>query len=244
MPPHEQPTHIDARAAFDELARLPLRDETLDSVLQRVAELAKRVVPGAGEVSVTLLSDGTATTAASSGRLAADLDETQYDAGRGPCMEAAAAGEMVEVPDFTAETRWPELAAAATQRGVGGSLSVPIPGQVQLQVAVNVYSRETHAFDHGARDIARTFASYAAVAVANMHLYEDTRALAENLQAAMDYRAVIEQAKGVLMSQHRISAAEAFDLLSAASQRSNRKLRDIAAAIVAGIEDGSARPPV
>ena len=77
-----------------------------------------------------------------------------------------------------------------------------------------------------------------------MHPSENTRLLAENLQKAMEYRAVIEQATGIGLSQQRISATEAFDLLSAASQRSNRKLRDIAAAIVAGIEEESGRPPV
>jgi GAF domain-containing protein len=238
VPPQDLPPPGDARAAFEELARLSLRDESLDTVLQRVSELAQRSIPGAAEVSVTLIRGKEATTAAFSGRLAAELDETQYHAGRGPCMEAAVVGELVEVPDFHEETRWPELAAAALKRGLRGSLSVPVPVQVQVQGAVNIYSAETHAFDDAGREMARTFASYAAVAIGNMHLYENTRMLAENLQKAMEYRAVIEQAKGIIMSQRRISAAEAFELLSTASQRSNRKLRDIAAAIVEGIEEG------
>lgn len=226
------------REAFQELARLPLRDESRDA-LQRVAELARRAIPGADEVSVTLVSRNEATTAAFTGRLAAELDGTQYDAGRGPCIEAAVGGEAVEVPDFGLEYRWPELAAAAVERGLHSSLSTPVPVQVPVQGAVNVYARERHAFDGKGRELARTFASYAAVAVANTHLYEDTRSLAENLQKAMEYRAVIEQAKGILMGQRRISAAEAFQLLSSASQRSNRKLRDIAVAIVDGVEGGS-----
>ena len=238
MPPQDLPPPGDARAAFEELARLSLRDESLDTVLQRVSELAQRSIPGAAEVSVTLIRGKEATTAAFSGRLAAELDETQYHAGRGPCMEAAVVGELVEVPDFHEETRWPELAAAALKRGLRGSLSVPVPVQVQVQGAVNIYSAETHAFDDAGREMARTFASYAAVAIGNVYLYENTRMLAENLQKAMEYRAVIEQAKGIIMSQRRISAAEAFELLSTASQRSNRKLRDIAAAIVEGIEEG------
>jgi hypothetical protein len=65
-----------------------------------------------------------------------------------------------------------------------------------------------------------------------MHLYASTREFADHLHIAMRSQAVIEQAKGILMSQRRCDAAEAFDLLAAASQRSNRKLRDIAQAIV------------
>jgi AmiR/NasT family two-component response regulator len=76
-----------------------------------------------------------------------------------------------------------------------------------------------------------------AVSVRNMHLYETTRELAEHLDIAMRTRAVIEQAKGILMSQRRCDAIEAFNLLAAASQRSNRKLRDIAQSIVDGVSD-------
>jgi GAF domain-containing protein len=236
-PDDRRPSSIDAREAFEELARLSLRDESMDTVLQRVAELAQRSIPAAAEVSVTLVSEKQATTAAFSGRLAAELDATQYDIGHGPCIEAAVGGQAVEVLDFTVDTRWPDLASAAVERGLYSSLSTPVPVQVQVQGAVNIYAREPRAFDDEAREMARTFASYAAVAVANMHLYENTRLLAENLQKAMEYRAVIEQAKGILMNQHRITAAEAFVLLSTASQRSNRKLRDIAAAIVEDLEE-------
>jgi AmiR/NasT family two-component response regulator len=70
-----------------------------------------------------------------------------------------------------------------------------------------------------------------------MHLYETTRQLAENLDLAMQSRAAIEQAKGILMSERRCDAGEAFDILAAASQRSNRKLRDIAQAIVDGVTE-------
>jgi hypothetical protein len=74
-----------------------------------------------------------------------------------------------------------------------------------------------------------------------MHLYASTRELADHLHIAMRSRAVIEQAKGILMSQRRCDAAEAFNLLAAASQRSDRKLRDIAQAIVDGVA-GSGLP--
>jgi AmiR/NasT family two-component response regulator len=57
----------------------------------------------------------------------------------------------------------------------------------------------------------------------------------------MESRAVIEQAKGILMSTHRIDADTAFDLLRGRSQASNRKLRDVAADIVNGTTgDGDA----
>ena len=55
----------------------------------------------------------------------------------------------------------------------------------------------------------------------------------EQLHKAMETRAVIEQAKGVIMHSMGCSADAAFAVLVAASQRENRKLHDIAATIAA-----------
>ena len=56
--------------------------------------------------------------------------------------------------------------------------------------------------------------------------------LIAQLQEAVATRDVIGQAKGILMATESISADEAFAILSRASQRENRKLRDVAAEIV------------
>ena len=53
-----------------------------------------------------------------------------------------------------------------------------------------------------------------------------------NLQGAFGRRAVIEQAKGILMARHSTSADKAFEMLREHSQRNGRKLADVAAAVV------------
>ena len=63
---------------------------------------------------------------------------------------------------------------------------------------------------------------------------EGCRRLIEQLWAALDSRAVIDQAKGLLMAAHGCSADEAFATLCAASQRENRKVRAIATAMGEG----------
>ncbi|MDT7569857.1 MAG: hypothetical protein QOE05_31 [Actinomycetota bacterium] len=223
---------VDAQAAFDELARIVLSDQTMDGLLQRVAELAKGVVPGASEVSITLVSKDKATTVVATGQLATALDERQYEDETGPCLDAAQGGSVASIPDMRGETRWPRFSAAAVEAGALSSLSTPIPLQQYANAALNMYGAETGAFDDEAIALAQSFASYAGVALANMHLYESTRTLAEQLQAAMESRAVIEQAKGVLMGQRRCTAEEAFDILVKLSQQSNRKLREVAQALV------------
>jgi AmiR/NasT family two-component response regulator len=84
--------------------------------------------------------------------------------------------------------------------------------------------------------LAQTFAGYAAVALANAYLYYSTADLARHLQTAMTSRAVIEQAKGIIMAERRCTADEAFAFLTAVSQETNRKVRDVAATLVAGIQ--------
>jgi GAF domain-containing protein len=226
---------IDALDAFAELGRVSFENTSMDALLQRVAELAKEVIPGVAEASVTIISNDKAGSAAYTGRLALDLDETQYGRGYGPCLEAAVGEEIREIVDARTETRWPQYTEVAVERGSLSSVSVPVPVRSGLHGGLNLYAREAGAFDDDARDVACTFASYAAAVLHNLHLYETTRDLAENLDTAMRSRAVIEQAKGILMSQRKCDATEAFGLLAEASQRSNRKLAHIAQAIVDGV---------
>jgi GAF domain-containing protein len=223
---------VAAQVAFDELARLVLSDHTMDGLLQRGAELAKSVVAGATEVSVTLVGKDRASTVVTTGPLATALDERQYEADAGPCFDAAQGGEVACITDMRSETRWPQFTAAARAAGAWSSLATPIPLQHYANAALNLYGTEPDAFDEEAQAIAQSFASYAGVALANMHLYESTRTLAEQLQTAMESRAVIEQAKGVLMAQQSCSADEAFNILVKLSQQSNRKLREVAQALV------------
>ena len=58
----------------------------------------------------------------------------------------------------------------------------------------------------------------------------------DNLHLALTSQPVIEQAKGILMARHNCGPDQAFRLLAQASQRQNRKLRDIAAAVVTSVQ--------
>jgi AmiR/NasT family two-component response regulator len=54
----------------------------------------------------------------------------------------------------------------------------------------------------------------------------------QNLQGAFGRRALIEQAKGILMARHSTTADQAFEMLRAHSQHNGNKLADVAAAVV------------
>jgi len=224
---------LEASEAFGRLARLRLADHTLDDVMELVASLAKRTLPGASEVSVTFISDGRAVTAAYTGPLAISLDEIQYDKGYGPCLDAASNSTTISITDMTTEDRWPAYVPEAVKAGALSSLSVPVPVQQEVTAALNIYATTPHAFDDESVANAEKFASYAAVAIGNAHLFSTTAAVAAQMREAMLSRAVIEQAKGILMAVHSCDADAAFAILTKESQHKNRKLREVAADIVA-----------
>ena len=226
----EKPQPANAAEALERLGRLSLRELSMDSLLQMVADMAKTVMPGNPEASVTLLVKDRPTTVASTGQLAVELDETQYERGHGPCLHAARTGELTEIPDTRTADRWRDYTRRAVAAGNLSSLSIPllIDEDEQVSGAMNIYAREPHAFDEDSRSVARAFGPYAAVATGNMHAYQSARGMADNLQAALESRAVIDQAKGILIERHKLTADQAFQLLAQASMGANRKLRDVA----------------
>ena len=218
--------------AFAELGRIKLADTDIDSILQKIAELAQRAIPGADDVSVTLMRGKAAHTAAFTGDLALACDERQYERGHGPCLDASATAATLLIDDMEQETRWPDYTWSAVEAGAHSSLSIGLPVHDTVTGALNLYARTPGAFDDDAITLAQRFGGYAAVALANAHLYDTQASLAQHMQAAMENRAVIEQAKGIIMGERRCSPDEAFAILTKVSQDSNRKVRDVAAALV------------
>ncbi|GAA1634993.1 GAF and ANTAR domain-containing protein [Actinoplanes couchii] len=222
----------DAVSALAELGHIKLGETDLDGVLHRVADLAVRTLPGAVQASITLSRDQGAHT----GAAALLLDRWQYDRDTGPSLEAARTGSTVEVPDAAADGRWDDWGAEAARAGMSGALAVHLPIRDGVNGALTVYGSGLSGA--GMPELARSFARYAAVALANAHLYDTTAGLARQMQAAMESRAVIEQAKGIIMGERRCSPDEAFAILTRVSQDSNRKLRDVASALVERTQRG------
>ena len=228
---HDQtPAPTPAVAALERLGSLSLRTVSMEYLLQTVADLTKTVMPGNPETSVTLLVKDRPTTVATTGQLALDLDERQYERGHGPCLHAARTGELTEIADTRADSRWPDYMPRAAEHGALSSLSIPLAVDDDEQVtgALNVYAREPHAFDEDSRTAATRFGPYAAVAAGDLHAYQAARDRADKLQAALENRGVIDQAKGILMARHKLTADQAFQVLAQMSMKTNRKLHAIA----------------
>jgi hypothetical protein len=190
----------------DSLGRLLLGSESVASVLHRAASYAQRTLP-AEEASVTLTTGPRRASAAWTGLTAFELDECQYGLGYGPCLEAAVTGHAVVISDTATETRWPAFAELAVRQGVAAAPVGADPGRghrpgrtepvlhhrrrVRRPAAVSPGHAHRRSGRRGDRQHARPGAARTEIA---------------NLQLALESRAVIEQAKGILMAIHGYDA--------------------------------------
>ncbi len=219
---------VAVQPAFDELGRISFAEHSLESVLHKVTALAAGVLPGEPLTSVTIVQRRRPSTVAWSGPLALELDEFQYRLGSGPCLAAATTGEPTEIVDTRSATEWRDVAAYAAERGCASLLSFPLPVQERVSGALNVYARRSHAADDRTRELLARVAASAAVPVSNAYLYEAAVGRAEHLQTALDSRAVIDQAKGILMERFKLTPDGAFQALTRVSMETNTKVREVA----------------
>jgi GAF domain-containing protein len=226
-------TDVLTPATHADLSAIVLDSQPLGAVLRRIADLAVKTIPGAEDVSVTLIERGKPKTVAFSGELAVTLDERQYEAGFGPCMDAALTGQTILLDTHDEQGSYPEFSRQARRQGIRHVLSVGMPTLHRTSGGLNIYgSGALGAFDPHVRDAGIAFAGYAAVTLFNAALYAGAGEEVAQLQEALASRAGIEQAKGIIMGQRHCTADEAFRILVDASSRSNRKLRDVAQDII------------
>jgi GAF domain-containing protein len=165
--------------------------------------------------------------------IVAQLDTAQYELGEGPAVDAEADGVPVLIADTRSDTRWPRFSERAAELGIRSVLSCQLSSPRRMLGALNLYSREAEAFDAYCIEAAQIYASHASIVLAS-------RTLETDLRAAIDTRGTIGQAMGILIERHKVDPRRAFDMLVKGSQRSHRKLRDLADYVVQTGVDPSA----
>lgn len=214
------------------LSGILVAEATLNGVLQRLAEVAVAAIAPCDAAGVTLVQDGEPQTAAATDPEVAEVDASQYRSGSGPCLDSIKQGKPMYVRDVGRDGRWPEFARRAAEHDLCSVLGFPVRTKGEVRGALNMYARKTDAFERADLDLAAIIAAQGAVVLANVEAYERSLKVQEELRAAIRSRAVIDQAKGILMEREGVSADEAFDMLRAASNRLNVKVRAIAQGIV------------
>ncbi|RBY94705.1 hypothetical protein DQ244_05360 [Blastococcus sp. TBT05-19] len=211
---------------FEELTHLLSQSHsgTLDP--DRIVHVAGQAVAHSEDCALTLIeARRRPRTISSAGEISPRVDELQYEAGEGPCLEASETADFVHVDDLAHEPRWPGFADRCVRdTGVRSMFSVRLPLSGSDTAALNFYARSPGAFDDLDIGVGAIFAPFAALAVqAALHQQQTT-----NLETALQSSRQIGTAIGILMARELMTADQAFAQLTSASQHLNRKLRDIA----------------
>jgi GAF domain-containing protein len=196
-------------------------DATPEELLDQVVHVATRLVPGADDAGIALVSDTGLQTCAAAGDAAVAADDIQRALGEGPSQQVITDGQTLRIADLLTEPRWADFGAQVVQFGVRAVLACPLPMPRKRAGVLSLYSARPGAFDAAAELVVPVFAARAAIAAA----YADK---VTNLHRAIESRQVIGQATGILMERHRLSPKQAFDTMVAASQESHLKLREVA----------------
>lgn len=146
----------------------------------------------------------------------------------------------IEVDDVAAVTRREQPDVALVGLGESGEHALELIGQIVRQAAcpvITLLETEDHAFvsEAAKRGV------FAYITDANPQQLQDSIEIAlrrfaefQNLEGAFGRRAIIERAKGILMERHDVNEDHAFEMLRSHARSANRKLVDIAAAVVDG----------
>lgn len=232
--PNVDPFAEVAERLVESLSALPgllTGEEPLERTLGRVAVLCCRTLPHCTSATIVLQrADGKPEATVSSEEGADDLNRVQIEAGRGPCIEALERDTVIRTDQ--PDDRWPEFSAVAGDHGIRAGVCMPIPPQGPALGSLNLFTDTEGGLTELHELIASMFAAQCALAIQGEHARERAAALALQMKEALASRAVIDQAKGVVMAQRGCTADEAFDALAKESQSANRKLREVAADVV------------
>lgn len=196
----------------------------VDETLQMVVDLAAELVRGCDVADVMFIRRGGVTTPVSTGERARALDVAQQEAGEGPCISAAQGTPIVVSSDLGNDDRWPAFGPRAAATGINSAASYQLflnRHSEDRMGALNLYGEDRDGFDPVSVELGEVFAAQCSAGLASA-------ISREGFESALETRDLIGQAKGILMTQRKITADEAFELLRTTSQRRNTKLHEVA----------------
>jgi hypothetical protein len=201
--------------------------------LHMLTDRSVRLLPAAA--AGVLLADprGQLRVAAASSAAAALVELFQIQDDQGPCLDCFRSGQPVAAADLSGEDqRWPRFAAAATQAGFGAVHALPMRLRDQIIGALNLFSTGTGPIGRADLRIGQALADVATIGLLQEQNVRRTETLAEQLQAALNSRVVIEQAKGRLAERLGLDMDEAFTLLRNHARATNQRLTDVARQVI------------
>src|SRR6202034_905312 len=170
---------------------------------------------------------------AASSEAARLLELFQLQNDQGPCLQCFRSGQPVQVADLGAEaTRWPRFAPAARKAGFAAVQALPMRLREQVIGALNLFRAVPGPFDPAGLRVGQAMADEATISWLHERSVRRSDTLNEQLQTALNSRVSIEQAKGILAERLGLDMERAFNLLRDRARTSNRRLSEVAQAII------------
>jgi len=168
-----------------------------------------------------------------------ELVEMQSD--EGPGLDAFRSGEAVTSADLNSAVQtWPRFAPTAIRAGYAAVHALPMRLRVQRIGAVVLLRTRSSAMDADDAAIAQALADVATIGMVQHRVHAQQELLTGQLQTALNSRVVIEQAKGVLAERRSMFMEQAFEELRTFARSHNRRLSEVAYAVVQNAPDVTA----
>jgi transcriptional regulator with GAF, ATPase, and Fis domain len=229
---------------FVDLADTMVADFDVIDFLHVLTDRSVRLLAASAAGVVLADPRGELRVAASSSGQAGLLELFQLQNDQGPCLDCFRTGQPVTAADLTAAAqRWPRFAEAATRSGFRTVQALPMRLRDQVIGALNLFRAEPGPFDLAELRIGQALADVATIGLLHQQSVRRRETLAEQLQAALNSRVAIEQAKGKLAERLSIDMDQAFSMLRAHARSSNQRLTDVARTFVDSASADFPPPP-
>jgi GAF domain-containing protein len=217
---------LELSETFARIAQTLRSEGDVQHTLERTVTLAVATLPCCDFAGVSMLQPGNVIeTPAATSEVAAQADRLQYELGEGPCLQSLHHRRTVRIDDLPTDPRWPRWGPRAADLGIRAIRCFPLHLADRTLGALNLYAESPAAFEDEDDAVGSVFAAHAAMALA-------TALSEQGLTAALENRNVIGQAQGILIERHRLTSAQAFEVLRRASQSAGLKLSEIARTLV------------
>jgi hypothetical protein len=177
---------------------------------------------------------------ASSAESARLVEVFELQNSEGPCLDCFHTGkQVVNLDAAQMRARWPKFSAEAASLGFQSAHALPMRLRERVIGAINLFASTSSALSDDDVAVGQAMADIATIGLLQERAGREKNVLAEQLQAALNSRVMIEQAKGVLAERAQTSPDDAFVIMRAHARRQNRRLTEVAA----GLLDGTVQIP-
>ncbi|WP_394437231.1 GAF and ANTAR domain-containing protein [Streptomyces sp. SGAir0957] len=234
--PHEE----QLAAAFVDLADTLVQDFDVIGFLHTLADHCVQLLDVAAAGVLLATPGGLLVDAAASDERTRRLEVASLEWDEGPCRDCYHSRH--QVPDVLLDTpaarkRWPRFAPRAVQLGFASVVACPLRLHEQTIGALNLFRDQPGPLGPSQLRLGQALADTATIGVLHQRAVNEQMTLNAQLQAALDARVIIEQAKGNLAHRLDIDAEEAFRVLRIHARRRQMRLTDLARQVLQGTAD-------